>query len=87
MVLTRGHVGVGQKTQLIRSFDVQTHECVIEVLDRGRDKVPDLLIHQTVLRLAVYNVFTGGTSTKTPREVCLTRTCVGKETMLFSVRQ
>jgi len=56
-------------------LDASAHRSVIEVFDRGCDKVPDLLIHQTVFRLTVHNVFTGGASTKASWEVCLTRTC------------
>lgn len=50
----------------------QTHWCVIEVFDRGCDKVPDLFIYQTIFCLAAYNVFTGSTGAETSWKVCLT---------------
>ena len=65
-------------------LDVSTHWSVVEVLDRGCNKVPDLLIHQTVFRLTVYDVFTGGTGTETSWEVRLTRACGEKNRITTS---
>ena len=75
MLLTEGERGNRSEDTESLLFDVSAHRGVIEVLDRGRDKVPDLLIHQAVFCLTIHNVFTGGASTEASWEVCLTRTC------------
>lgn len=66
---------------------IATHRCTLNVLDRWCDKVAHLLIHETVLRLSLDDVFTWCTRPESTRKLGLTSACKAVRTRVFTTRR